>query len=303
MGKLERLLSIVMILLQRDVVPAAQLAQLLHVSKRTILRDMEALGMSNIPIYSIHGVHGGYGIMEEYKLDKRLLTSKDLEHLLTALSGLGQIMVSPEVAITMTKIESMVSSTSVKSPIQLSFYEWDGRSEMAPIMLTCQQAISENRLVSFDYIDRNGHTTSRTVEPYELHFHERSWYMKGYCLDRNDYRTFKLSRTDHMNLQVRAFVPRQDAGDQASRDSILSQLVTVKALIEPRIMDHFIERYGRKSVEAYNSELLAATIQVPQNEIGFQFLASFGTSLTLLEPPSYVEDYRCFLRGLLGKYG
>ena len=91
MEKLERLISIVMILLQKNVVSTTAFSQLFKVSKRTILRDMETLSLSNIPIYSINGVHGGYGIMDEYKIDKRLLSSMDLENILTALGGMGQI--------------------------------------------------------------------------------------------------------------------------------------------------------------------------------------------------------------------
>ena len=80
MNKIERLISIVMILLQKDIVSAKVLSHLFNVSKRTILRDMETLGYTNIPIYSISGVNGGYGIMAEYKLDKRLLSNNDLQN-------------------------------------------------------------------------------------------------------------------------------------------------------------------------------------------------------------------------------
>ncbi|WP_338131123.1 helix-turn-helix transcriptional regulator [Cohnella rhizosphaerae] len=85
-----------------------------NVSKRTVLRDMETLGLSNIPIYSIHGANGGYGIMDEYKIDKRLLNSGDLENILVALGGLEQIYVSREVEVTIKKIESMVKAGHVK---------------------------------------------------------------------------------------------------------------------------------------------------------------------------------------------
>lgn len=103
MEKVERLISIIMILLKKDVVSTKEFTQLFNVSKRTILRDMETLSLSNIPIYSVNGVHGGYGIMDEYKFDKRLLSSSDLENILTALGGLEQILISEEVAVTIKK--------------------------------------------------------------------------------------------------------------------------------------------------------------------------------------------------------
>ncbi len=302
MDKVERLISIIMILLKKNVVSTTEFAQLFNVSKRTILRDMETLSLSNIPIYSINGVHGGYGIMDEYKVDKRLLSSSDLVNILTALGGLEQILISEEVDITIKKIEAMVSPLSLKSSIQLSFYGWEGRSEILHTLKTCQESILKRRLVSFDYIDKNGTTTNRIVEPYQLHFSESSWYLKGYCLHRQRYRTFKLSRIDHLIMNENTFNPRNYLLEQEHEASYQPQLVAIKALISPSIKDQFIERYGRNSIENYSSEFFLATIDVPHNSTGFQFLASFGTNLKIVEPRTYVEDFRNYLKQMMEKY-
>ncbi|WP_136605462.1 helix-turn-helix transcriptional regulator [Paenibacillus dokdonensis] len=302
MEKIERLISIVMILLQKNVVSTTEFSQLFNVSKRTILRDMETLSLTNIPIYSINGVYGGYGIMDEYKLDKRLLSSKDIENILTALGGLGQILFSDEVELTLKKIESMIESASRKGSIHLSFYDWDGRTEIVQILKTCQEAIVQGRLLTFDYIDQSGLKTNRMVEPYQLHFSEMSWYLKGFCLNRMGYRTFKLSRTDNLNIDTKTFVPRDFLTEHKAEQHYQPKLITIKALISHSIKDHFIERYGQKRIEAYNSEFLIATIDVPQNNIGFQFLAGFGANLVIIEPKTYVEDFREFLNVMIKKY-
>ncbi|MFF2484595.1 helix-turn-helix transcriptional regulator [Paenibacillus sp. NPDC058071] len=303
MDKVERLISIIMILLKKDIVSTTEFAQLFNVSKRTILRDMETLSLSNIPIYSIIGVNGGYGIMDEYKVDKRLLSSSDLDNILTALSGLEQILISEEVEVTIKKIEAMVSPLAPKGSIQLSFYDWEGRSEIRLTLKTCQEAILKRRLVSFNYIDKNDTATKRTVEPYQLHFSETSWYLKGFCLQRMGYRTFKLSRIDDLNMNEQTFTPRDDLLEHEQEPSYHPELVAVKALISPGIKDQFIERYGRKSIENYSPEYLLATIYVPQNSMGFGFLASFGTNLKIVEPSAYVEDFRKFLTKTMDKYG
>ncbi|MGO4548875.1 helix-turn-helix transcriptional regulator [Paenibacillus sp. 2TAB23] len=303
MEKVERLISIIMILLRKEnIVSTKEFAQLFNVSKRTILRDMETLSLSNIPIYSVIGINGGYGIMDEYKVDKRLLSSSDLENILTALSGLEQILISEEVEVTIRKIEAMVSPLSTKGSIQLSFYDWEGRSEVLQTLKICQESILKRSLVSFDYIDRNGTTTNRIVEPYQLHFSESSWYLKGFCLQRQRYRTFKLSRIDHLIMDENTFNPRDYLLEQEHEASYQPQLVAIKALISPSITDRFIERYGRKSMEYYNSEYFLATIYVPQNSIGFQFLASFGTYLEIVEPKTYVEEFRNYLNTMVEKY-
>ena len=302
MDKVERLISIIMILLKKEVVSAKQFSQLFDVSKRTILRDMETLSLSNIPIYSIHGVKGGYGIMDEYKVDKRLLSSSDLQHILTALGGLEQILLTEEVERTIKKIEAMVSPLSLNRSIQLSFYDWQGRSEIVEALKTCQESILKKRLVSFDYTDKDGAVTNRMVEPYELHFSESSWYLKGFCLHRQGYRTFKLARTDHFTMNERAFHPRDDWSEQGCVASYVPQFVTIKASISPGIKDQIIERYGRKSIEDHSSGCLLATMYVPQDRMGFQLLASFGTQLKVIEPKAYVEDFRNYLYQMMENY-
>ncbi len=302
MDKVERLISIIMILLKKEIVSTTEFAQLFHVSKRTILRDMEALSLSNIPIYAVNGVNGGYGIMEEYKVDKRLLSSSDIENILTALGGLEQILLTEEVESTIKKIEAMVSPLPLNRSIQLSFYDWEGRAELLETLKTCQESILKKRLVSFDYIDKDGAVTNRMVEPYELHFSESSWYLKGFCLHRQGSRTFKLSRIDQIAMDERVFHPRDDWSEQGREASYQPQLVTIKAWISPSIKDQIIERYGRRSIEDRPSGSLLATMHVPHTRSGFQFLASFGTQLKIVEPAAYIEDFREFLEQMVGNY-
>jgi len=302
MNKIERLLSIIVILLRKKIVSTTEFAQLFNVSNRTILRDMETLSLSNIPIYAVSGVNGGYGIMEEYKFDKRLLSNSDLENILTALGGLEQILISEEVEVTIKKIEGMVSLLPLKSPIQLSFYDWVGRTEMVQTMKICQESILKRNLISFDYIDKNGAKSNRIIEPYQLHFSEMSWYLKGYCLDRQSYRTFKLSRIDDLKRNEETFKPRDYLLEQEQVVGYQPQLVAVKALISPGIKDQFTERYGRKSIEIHSPECYLATMFVPQNSTGFQFLASYGTDLEVVEPKTYVEEFRDYLSKMLEKY-
>jgi len=302
MNKVERLIAIIMILLKKELVSTSEFTQLFNVSKRTILRDMETLSLSNIPIYSVNGVNGGYGIMKEYKVDKRLLSNSDLENILTALGGLEQIFLTEEVEQTIKKIEAMVSPLSLQRSIQLSFYDWQGRSEILETLKICQESIVKKRIVSFNYTDKNGAPTNRMVEPYELHFSESSWYLKGFCLHRQGYRTFKLSRIERIAMGERTFQPRDDWSEQGHKASYLPQLVAVTAWISPSIKDQVIERYGRKSIEEHSSELLKATIDVPQNDTGFQFLAGFGTQLKIVAPKAYVEDFRRYLVQMMENY-
>ena len=65
--KIDRLIGIITILLQKEKVTAPQLAEKFEVSRRTINRDIEDICKAGIPIMTTQGVHGGISIMEDYK--------------------------------------------------------------------------------------------------------------------------------------------------------------------------------------------------------------------------------------------
>ncbi|MCL1821183.1 MAG: HTH domain-containing protein, partial [Oscillospiraceae bacterium] len=89
--KLDRLLGIVTILLQKDRVTALELAEKFEVNRRTIGRDIDALCMAGIPVVTHQGVGGGISIAEGFKLDKTVLTTEELSDIIAALKGIGSV--------------------------------------------------------------------------------------------------------------------------------------------------------------------------------------------------------------------
>ncbi|MBR5897226.1 MAG: HTH domain-containing protein, partial [Lachnospiraceae bacterium] len=77
--KIDRLIGILSILLQKDMVTAPELADYFEVSRRTINRDIEALSQAGIPIHTTQGTGGGISIMNGYRMDRTLLTSRDMQ--------------------------------------------------------------------------------------------------------------------------------------------------------------------------------------------------------------------------------
>ena len=87
--KLEQeLMAITILLLNRKRVQAQELADRLEVSLRTIYRDLESLNLAGIPIVSYTGAEGGFEIMENFRLDRQMLSFDELIALSTALRGL-----------------------------------------------------------------------------------------------------------------------------------------------------------------------------------------------------------------------
>lgn len=301
MKKIERLISIVMILLQKEVVSASEFSRLFHVTKRTIQRDMETLSYANIPIYAEYGAEGGYALMKEYKFDKRLLSHKDIENILVALGGFEGLITNQGIQTTIQKIKGM-TSVDISSTLDLTFYDWPGRSQINEEILFIRQAIENNWLLKFEYVDQIGNKTYRLVEPYKAHFREMHWYLFGYCLERKDYRTFKLTRI--LNIQKDGlFVPRTDQEFQHEKQyNEQKEMVNVHLSIDVAVRDQFIERYGKDAVIKETARSYIATIELPENQYAYQFLAGFGNKVKIIKPKGFIAKYVNFLEGAVKLY-
>ena len=90
--KIDRLVSIIMVLLDKNRIGAQELADMFEVSLRTIYRDIDAINMAGIPVRGTSGVNGGFEIMPEYKLDKKVFSAADLSAILMGLSSLSNMI-------------------------------------------------------------------------------------------------------------------------------------------------------------------------------------------------------------------
>ena len=87
--KIDRLIGILSILLQKETMTAPELAKRFEVSRRTINRDIDELTYAGIPIRTTQGVGGGISIAEGYKMDRTILTLKDMQVILAGLPWLN----------------------------------------------------------------------------------------------------------------------------------------------------------------------------------------------------------------------
>ena len=103
--KIDRLVSIIMILLDKKRIGAQELAEMFEVSPRTIYRDIDAINLAGIPIRSTAGVGGGFEIMPEYKIDKTVFSTADLSAILMGLSSLSSVVRGDELVNALAKVK------------------------------------------------------------------------------------------------------------------------------------------------------------------------------------------------------
>jgi len=301
--RIARLINLIMLLLRIDQCSATELAQKFEVSKRTIYRDIETLNLAGIPIYATRGRNGGVRLMANYKVDKKLLTADDIRNLRVALNGVQSLIETPKINATIQKISAMYASDNADDQLLIDRPNWPGSTELKQLAEQIELAISQHHYLSFNYSDRNGHYTSRQVEPYRLVYKGERWYVQAYSLERADFRLFRLSRMQQLSFSTTTFTSRPVPAlnfDLAARLRPTTVSLTVK--IDNLVRDQFVERFGQHTIQTQTPTDFTAQIQLPKNEAGYRFILSLGTHAKILAGTKFLAGFQQYLSAVTALY-
>lgn len=297
--KVDRLVSIIMILLDKERVGAQELAEMFEVSPRTIYRDIDSINLAGIPIRSTPGVGGGFEILPNYKMDKKVFSSKDLSAILMGLSSVSNLVQGNDLVNAMAKVKSFMPADRAKdievkaSQLHIDMSPWTGNRTIQPYLEMIQTTLLKNQLLSFDYADSHGNKTSRIVEPYQLVLKGGHWYWQGYCLERKDYRLFKLTRMTNLQLLEKTFVPREYQKPQLEFNDVLATMqVEITLRVHRSVMDQVLEYCTYENFSPDGKEYYIARFPFIENDYSYNILLSFGNKCECLEPKHIREGMR-----------
>jgi len=296
--KIDRLIGILSVLLQQEKVTAPQLAEKFEVSRRTINRDIEDLCKAGIPIATAQGLNGGISIMEGYKIDRTLLTNSDLQAILAGLHSLDSISGTNRYGQLMEKLSagSQVQHQSIL--IDLASWYKGSLSSKIELLLT---AIERCEAVRFLYYSPGGESV-RCVEPYHILFQWSSWYLWGWCREREDFRLFKLNRMDGLACTGEGFVKRQDAQPDLSNERVFPKNYRVKARFAPECKWRLVEEYGSGCYEVEEGGTLLFSVGYTNKENLLGWILAFGEKAELLEPAELREELAQTGKAIWEKY-
>ncbi|MCL2811792.1 MAG: YafY family transcriptional regulator [Clostridia bacterium] len=299
--KLDRLLGILTVLLQQDKVTAPYLAQRFEVARRTIGRDIDALCQAGIPIVTQQGGGGGISIAEGFKLDKSVLTHDELSGIIAALRGIGSVAGKSQIEKTLDKLGAHADTVlSLREPIVIDLAAHH-KGSLAEKIERIKQAILGQRLITFDYYYKKG-KTRRCVEPYFVIFQWTAWYVFGFCLDRQDWRLFKLGRLWNIGLCDDAYVPREIPPERRNFDAHLTDDKTLVALFDPSAKYQLIEIYGLDCYTETNDDRLRLEIGYTNRGFIMNWLLGFGALVKVLEPMDIADEIRATAKKILDLY-
>lgn len=289
---IENLFTMLIELLNNDVVTAEELAAKLEVSPRTVYRYVDALSGAHVPVYCQKGRGGGIMIGDDFKLSANYFTKDELQLIFAALES-----VRPKTDKVTTVIKKLSAIKNVRPAQQGGFISEDFVVDNANTLLSnpklaakfdaLASAKKEKRTVRICYHNRMGDVSERDVQPYAFVLSNNNWYVYAYCMRDKALRLFKISRITHIILldekyQIPAYEKEWNLYDPTQTVKIR---ITLKVL-EPARYD--VEEWlGIENVtRAQDGGHYIAQGEVYDNEATLRKLAGFGADAEVLLPLS-----------------
>lgn len=274
-----RLFRILYYVLEKGKVTANELSEKFEVSVRTIYRDIDVISSAGIPIYATQGKGGGIEIADDFVLKKSLLSEKEQEQILVALKSLEGINKQYENEL-LTKLSAFFKIKNTNW-IEVDFTNWQRGNEYDELFNDIKSAIINKNIIRFIYFSSNEKETSREVKPIRLLFKGWDWYVYTFCLLRNEFRYFKLSRIRDLKILDENF-------EDSYEDVVLikkmeyKDTVHVKLKFDRKVAFRVYDEMG--DIKEDEEGNLYAEIELPNDYNLYNYIFSFGESVEVLEP-------------------
>ncbi|MBL4932803.1 helix-turn-helix transcriptional regulator [Clostridium paridis] len=299
--QISRLFQIIYILLEKKSITARELADHFEVSVRTIYRDIDALSEAGIPVYSTQGKGGGISLIDNYVLNKSLLSQLEQDKILIALQSLSATGY-PELKDTLSKLSSFFNKSNINW-IEVDFSNWGNYEKQKDIFNLLKSSILEKRVINFSYFNSIGEKSNRNVEPFKLLFKDKAWYLIGYCLEKNSVRTFKIIRMANVFITEKSCthtdsheLSHKSSGDFHTKNININLKFSSEGAY--RVYDEFQEKEIIKNEDGSYTVIS----QMPEGEWLYNYLLSFGTMLEVIEPQNIRDEMARRLNILISKY-
>jgi predicted DNA-binding transcriptional regulator YafY len=208
----DRLVAILLLLQARGQVTAAEVAEELEVSERTARRDLEALGVAGLPIYSQQGRNGGWRLMGGGRTDLSGLTAGEARALFL-VAGPSPATATPQVKAALRKLVRALpeplraGAEAASAAVVVDPGEWDDRARprpAPPFLDAVQRAVVEGEQVTLGYVARSRESSTRVVHPLGLAAKGSTWYLVA---DTDaGLRTFRVDRVTSVRPTGQAVV-------------------------------------------------------------------------------------------------
>ncbi len=283
-----RLFQILYYILEKGKVTAPELAKKFEVSIRTIYRDIDTISSIGVPIYTTQGKDGGISILDTFILEKSFFTESEQELIINALQGLPFIE-KKESEELLSKFSSLFQIKATNW-IEVDFSSWKSNQPTQEQFNNMKEAILNQNMISFQYINNLGEMTERELNPCKLVFKSGNWYVYGYCHLRKEYCLFKLTRIKSLKMLKSKF-SLQVPSPTYLKEIFSFDLIEIELKFDKkmafRVCDEFSEDI---STDAQGN--LYVTTKLPNNATLYSYILSFASDIEVISPPQVREQLK-----------
>ena len=203
---------------RRSAMTAQALAETLHVSLRTIYRDVADLQLSGVPVEGEAGV--GYVLRKGADIPPLMFNAEELEALVVGtrfVRAFGGKRLGLGASAALLKIEAVLPPDLRERSRRTRIFapELDNRIESGGMIDRLHAAIGNNEILRLEYRDQSGDASLREVEPLCLAFWGGSWTLGGWCRLRHDFRNFRPDRIVALTATGEVFAETESRGLEA----------------------------------------------------------------------------------------
>ena len=275
-----RLFELLYLLVEKREVTAGELAKRLEVSERTIYRDVDALSAAGIPVFTQKGQGGGIRLMDQFVLDKALLSQSQQDEVLFALQAIRATGGGEEA---LSRLSALFRRDG-GDWLEVDFTDWGSASAERENFSLVKRSILERRPLTFTYYSSAGEKSRRTVEPARLVFKSGCWYLSAFCRSKQDWRIFRLVRMEELTPEEGSCPPRRPPAQLEPPMPEGYRGVDLRLRFAPsaawRVRDYFHPR----QIAPQPDGTLLVECTFPEDQWLLSFLLSFGGQLEVLAP-------------------
>ena len=293
-----RLFRILYYILEKEKVTANELADKFEVSVRTIYRDIDSISSVGVPIFTTQGKGGGIKIDNEFILNKSLFDTNEKEQIIAALQGLEKTN-EPYKSELITKLSALFKIKN-SNWIEIDFTSWGSNNTYQDLFNALKTTIINKNIISFSYNSSKAEKINRKVKPIRLLFKEQDWYLYAFCLLRNDFRYFKLSRMK--DLEVLA-INYEDNFENAvlKKELKYENIVNIKLKFDKSVAFRVYDEFN-EAIEEDEKGNLYVEIKIPNNYKLYNYIFSFGANVEILEPKEIRNQFKNMINKIAKKY-
>ena len=294
--KFEILLDMLFDLLAKRKITATYVADKFEISTRTVYRYVDVLSMA-VPVYVKRGRDGGICIADSYKLPKGFMTKDEYQSAIEALTTMYAQLPEERFLQAKRKLSAQVKAetrelalTGEIGSIIVDGGSWGDTESFSQKLRIVEESIKELLVLEIEYQARDGKRSTRSIEPHALVFKQNVWYVYAFCLERQEFRLFRVGRIvallkTQTVFQKRPFT-KEDIPLHFWTDE--TQSVCARLEISPESFADAQDWLGVENLRPHQDGW-QAEVTLPNDDALVLKIVSLGAGVKVLSPTSLQE--------------